>query len=185
MPDHSSPTLHILADGTLEFLYNDELGPLMELGTTHIQRASTVDPRQENGRVNWYADLKLSEGPLLGPFSTREEALAAETLWLNENFLGKARKPSLDRPQLVALLRQPKTIPQDYSCNQAQALALEKTLDELIIDIFFLDENSLSFTRLQDLCTRKISFPSEISLQVKSTVEGWLAKILQACGGAA
>ena len=38
-------------------------------------------------------DLTLSAGPILGPFDFRSEALAAERVWLETNWLGCARGP--------------------------------------------------------------------------------------------
>lgn len=171
------PTLHLLPDGTLEFLYGDDLSPLMSLGNTTIQRASTVDPRQENGQVNWYADLALSGGPELGPFPTREEAIVAETTWLNQNFLGRNRNPSTNRASvsaehrhrnLIKLLRQPKPILSD---QDADAQHHERALDELIIDILFLAESQLSKDSICDLFNSRFN-----------SLELWLNRILQACG---
>ena len=36
---------------------------------------------------NWLADMHPSDGPILGPFVTRKQALAAETKWLEDNHL--------------------------------------------------------------------------------------------------
>ena len=38
--------------------------------------------------VAWYADLAPSNGPKLGPFTNRLEAIEAEVLWLTSNSLG-------------------------------------------------------------------------------------------------
>ena len=38
-------------------------------------------------RVGWLADLSPVNGPVLGPFDRRSEALAAELAWLEANWL--------------------------------------------------------------------------------------------------
>jgi len=50
----------------------------------HIQRGSHVDPTPDG---QWQADLSPTGGPMLGPFPLRSEALAAESQWLEENWL--------------------------------------------------------------------------------------------------
>jgi hypothetical protein len=80
----------ILADGTVKFLYYDELKPLLSIGNVDVRRASHVDPeRLENGDLKWFADLSPVNGPKLGPFETRNEAIDAEVVWLTENYLNK------------------------------------------------------------------------------------------------
>lgn len=59
----------------------DELLDLRGLGQVSIRRASMVEPDEE-GR--WWADMGLSGGPVLGPFSLRSQALAAEVEWLEK-----------------------------------------------------------------------------------------------------
>ena len=75
----------ITPDGTLKFLYNDDLRPLMELGKSTVSRASDVEPTAEG---EWTADLSRVGGPVLGPFKLREQALAAEVSWLENNNFG-------------------------------------------------------------------------------------------------
>ena len=72
----------ITADAELRFIYTDELQPLLELGRPTVRRASMVEPT-EDGR--WSADLSPVDGPLLGPFVLRSEALTAEIEWLTQN----------------------------------------------------------------------------------------------------
>ena len=56
------------------------LGPcLRALGRLQITRASHVEPDLDG---NWWADMGPVEGPVLGPFGSRSEALAAERGWL-------------------------------------------------------------------------------------------------------
>ena len=70
--------------GEMQFLYNDAMTGLMKHGDATIERASFVEPTADN---KWTADMKPSHGPVLGPFDTRAEALAAEVRWINENVL--------------------------------------------------------------------------------------------------
>ena len=71
--------------GTVTTLYT-ELLDLAALGARNIIRASHVEPDVDG---NWFADIV--EGPRLGPFSRRSEALAAEVDWLTEHRLGVPR----------------------------------------------------------------------------------------------
>lgn len=77
--------VEILQDGSMRFLYNDELRGLMATGKSKVERASDVEPNEE-GR--WTADLTRVGGPCLGPFDLREQALAAEVAWLEANNFG-------------------------------------------------------------------------------------------------
>jgi hypothetical protein len=65
-------------DGTVCFIYS-ELLDLASLGQVQIDRASHVEP-DEQGR--WWADLSPVQGPVLGPFDLRSDAVAAEVGWL-------------------------------------------------------------------------------------------------------
>lgn len=69
--------------GNLRAIY-DERVDLAGLGRRMIRRGSHVEPT-EDGR--WTADLAPCDGPLLGPFDRRSEALAAEVAWLTEHWL--------------------------------------------------------------------------------------------------
>lgn len=82
-------TVHILADGTVNYIFYDDIKPLVDIGPTVINRASHVDPEMSVEGVKWYADLHPVDGPKLGPFDTREEAIVAEVKWLDENYLNK------------------------------------------------------------------------------------------------
>ena len=65
-------------DGVARCIYDEALD-LREIGRLTITRASHVEPHAEG---YWWADMGLSGGPLLGPFSSRSEALEAERGWL-------------------------------------------------------------------------------------------------------
>ena len=60
-------------------IYSDQLD-YGEFGKPRIFRASHVEPTND-GR--WTADLSPVDGPVLGPFDKRSEALDAEIEWLN------------------------------------------------------------------------------------------------------
>jgi hypothetical protein len=73
--------------GVVRCLYAEEID-LSVLGTMHIQRASHVEP---DATGKWWADLSPVDGPRLGPFDRRSQALHAESQWLNQHCLTKPR----------------------------------------------------------------------------------------------
>ena len=75
--------LVITASGTIRCVYSDDVD-LHQFGTLQSTRGSHVEPTA-NGQ--WSADLSPVNGPLLGPFDRRTEALAAEQQWLEAHWL--------------------------------------------------------------------------------------------------
>lgn len=96
----------ITANGDLRFIYNDDAAALMNAGKATIVRASHVEPASDYCATHgawmavecnalgcvrlglahqWAADMAPSGGPLLGPFDSRQSALAAEVEWLQQN----------------------------------------------------------------------------------------------------
>ena len=75
--------------GTVRCVY-DEGVDLRALGQVHIARASHVEP---DDRGQWFLDLSPVLGPILGPFSLRSEALAAERRWLDDYWLTGSGSP--------------------------------------------------------------------------------------------
>ena len=77
--------MNLLIDpqGNIITLY-DEILDLAALGAVNIARASHVEP-DADGR--WWA--QLIDGPTLGPFPRRSDALAAEVEWLWEHRLNR------------------------------------------------------------------------------------------------
>lgn len=73
--------LFISPQGLIRSLYSD-LVEFERLGHITIDRASHVEPDE---RGQWYAHI--IEGPTLGPFSKRGDAIAAEMTWLTANRL--------------------------------------------------------------------------------------------------
>jgi hypothetical protein len=95
-------------DGTARTIYGEEID-LTKLGTVELRRASHVDPTAEltakartwlldkyeeindhlasasPGKACWWADMMPMNGPVLGPFDTRSDALAAEVAWIDEH----------------------------------------------------------------------------------------------------
>lgn len=57
---------------------------LTALGTITIRRGSHLEP---DAQGQWWADLAPVDGPKLGPFFKRSDALKAEVDWLNEHLL--------------------------------------------------------------------------------------------------
>ena len=70
----SDMELVVSADGVARCIYDEALD-LREIGTLKITRASHVEPDAEG---YWWADMGPVGGPMLGPFTSRSEALAAE-----------------------------------------------------------------------------------------------------------
>ncbi|AMV18404.1 hypothetical protein [Planctomyces sp. SH-PL14] len=68
--------LVISPSGEITTIYNEVLN-LAALGAQRIERASHVEP-DASGR--WFA--RIIDGPVLGPFDRRSEAIAAEVEWL-------------------------------------------------------------------------------------------------------
>lgn len=75
--------LVIKPNGLVRCLY-DETIDLRQLGPLAVQRGSAVEPDDAG---NWFADLAIVNGPTLGPFNHRSEALAAEREWLEIHWL--------------------------------------------------------------------------------------------------
>lgn len=63
----------------IRFIYNDDLAGFNKHGKIEIKRASHVEP---DGNGQWIADMSPVEGPVLGPFNRRDEALQKEVEWL-------------------------------------------------------------------------------------------------------
>lgn len=71
----------IFENGTIRAVYNDTILPVMANFDFEIKRASHVEPgnpMQGQNPQKWYADLSPVQGPLLGPFDSRQTALDAE-----------------------------------------------------------------------------------------------------------
>ena len=74
----SEMELVVDAGGDVRCIYGEELD-LRELGKLQITRASHVEPDRDGF---WWADMGPVDGPVLGPFRNRTEALGAEWVWL-------------------------------------------------------------------------------------------------------
>jgi hypothetical protein len=66
------------AGGGVRCIYGEELD-LREIGRLSITRASHVEPDVEG---YWWADMGPVDGPVLGLYGSRSEALRAERGWL-------------------------------------------------------------------------------------------------------
>ena len=69
--------------GNARCIYNETL-PLSVLGQVKIRRGSHVEPIKGG---KWIADMKPVDGPVLGPFNLRSQALTAERRWLEKHWL--------------------------------------------------------------------------------------------------
>jgi len=82
--------LLIAPDGVVRCVYGEELD-LSALGQIRIRRVSRVESDQ--GGL-WWADLSPVQGPKLGPFPRRSQAVAAELQWLIERLVHAPFRPS-------------------------------------------------------------------------------------------
>ena len=73
--------LVVSAEGSVRCIYYEALD-LREIGKLQITRASHVEPDRDGF---WWADMGPVEGPVLGPFRSRSEALGAERRWLKRH----------------------------------------------------------------------------------------------------
>jgi hypothetical protein len=78
MSEQTEMELVVNAAGNVRCIYDEELD-LRKLGKLQITRASHVEPDAEG---YWWADMGPVDGPVLGPYSSRSAALAAERRWL-------------------------------------------------------------------------------------------------------
>ena len=78
--------LVVSRSGEIRCIY-DETIDLAQLGPANIRRGSFVEP---DSAGQWHADLTPVDGPVLGPFVQRSQALAAEITWLAANWLAPA-----------------------------------------------------------------------------------------------
>jgi hypothetical protein len=74
----SDMELVVAADGVARCIYDEALD-LRKIGTLKITRASHVEPDRDGF---WWADMGPVDGPVLGPYGSRSEALEAEREWL-------------------------------------------------------------------------------------------------------
>ena len=76
------------AGGDVRCVYGEELD-LREIGKLQITRASHVEPDRDGF---WWADMGPVDGPVLGPYGSRSEALGAERAFL---LVARSASPSL------------------------------------------------------------------------------------------
>lgn len=82
------PRVHecvIRPDGTMIFIYDDVMQPLLEAAST--QQTCRVSDVEMNEDGLWVADLSRVNGPKSPPFRLRQDALNWEVRWLNENYI--------------------------------------------------------------------------------------------------
>jgi len=75
--------LIVASTGHVRCLYHEDID-LTAFGSLEIHRGSHVEPDQTG---QWWADLSPVDGPRLGPFDRRSQALDAERVWLEANWL--------------------------------------------------------------------------------------------------
>ncbi len=69
--------------GNVRCVYGEDVD-LSSIGELSIRRGSHVEPTKDG---QWIADLSPVNGPCLGPFKSRSQALAAEADWLVKYWL--------------------------------------------------------------------------------------------------
>lgn len=71
--------------GRVRFVWDDALAPLIDAGrVVEVSRVSHVEPTPSG---QWTADLSPCDGPTLGPFPLRAQALEAEREWVESHLL--------------------------------------------------------------------------------------------------
>ncbi len=75
--------LVIKPTGDTTCVYSEAID-LAVLGNLSIRRGSHVEPTSDG---KWTADMSPVNGPVLGPFAHRSEALEAEVQWLETHWL--------------------------------------------------------------------------------------------------
>lgn len=75
--------LLVSTSGQFRCVYGEAID-LTLLGQVAIARGSHVEPTADG---EWTANLSPVDGPILGPFANRSEALKAEQDWLDANWL--------------------------------------------------------------------------------------------------
>ncbi|MEK6248307.1 MAG: hypothetical protein N2C12_09020 [Planctomycetales bacterium] len=78
--------LVVQSTGEIRCIYGEELD-LHRLGKLAIDRGSHVEPNCDG---DWTADMAPVNGPVLGPFPSRSDALTAERQWLESNWLSNS-----------------------------------------------------------------------------------------------
>ena len=72
--------------GNVRCVYSETID-LAEIGQLMVARGSYVEPNLDG---QWSADLSPVDGPRLGPYPRRSEALQAEARWLETHWLMRA-----------------------------------------------------------------------------------------------
>lgn len=110
-PGTKSRYLVVIENGRVKALYTSSLKPYAEQNGAEVRRATWIEPNvwlyrwvfrliracvsddsraaawTRKWRCCWRANLKLSGGPVIGPFESRQAAIAAETKWLTQKWL--------------------------------------------------------------------------------------------------
>jgi hypothetical protein len=75
--------IFIKPSGDIEYLSDDRALSLVALGDSEIKRVSNIVAKMLHGKVAYYVDLRLVCKTVLGPFSSRSEAIAQEREKIN------------------------------------------------------------------------------------------------------
>ena len=86
----------VTTSGDVRCIYQEAI-ELAAIGSVDISRGSHVEPA---GSI-WFADLVPVNGPRLGPFIKRSEALAAEIEWLETHWIADVNRNTIS-PELLS-----------------------------------------------------------------------------------
>ena len=88
--------LIVAPSGACRCVYTEALD-LFSLGDLDIRRASRVEPDPYG---LWWADLTPVNGPKLGPWRRRADALVAEATWLSQHWLTRPSRRGHHCPRI-------------------------------------------------------------------------------------
>jgi hypothetical protein len=71
--------------------YSDKMAGVLGHGKAKISRASYVEPYKIGETIKWQADMSPVGGGVIGQFSTRQQALDAESEWVDEHVIRRTR----------------------------------------------------------------------------------------------
>ena len=75
-------TVDIKPSGQVRYLHDDLVAGVIDPGPVTARRASHIEI-SEDGKT-WYVDLAPVDGPTVGGFASRQQAVEYEEAWLRE-----------------------------------------------------------------------------------------------------
>jgi len=95
-------------DRVFSYVHRDDVTSLFvpAVNSIHVTRATHVEPYR---RHEWTADLRRIGGTVLGPFPSRNRAVAAELDWLHDHDLGRSKRGPATWRKLSWFLKLPRS----------------------------------------------------------------------------